>query len=116
MNQVWLQVFAVMMGGNIIKYIVPYPPVWVCVDLLMLDIYYRILRRHPHVDVKGSMLFFGGLTVVSILMDLGFIGALIGNVAIMALLGWMIFGQGRNGGSGGSSKFKGPNIRHKWHK
>lgn len=110
MNQIWLQIFVAMIGGSIVKAIISNSWVWVFVDIAVLVICYLILKRHSNVDLKTSMLFLSGLTFVSILMDLGIVGGLIGNVLILAMLGWMIFGRGGNNNS------KRPTIRHKWHK
>ena len=110
MNQIWLQIFVAMIGGSIVKGIISNSWVWVFVDIAVLIICYLILRRHSNVDIKNSMFFLSGLTLVSILMDLGIIGGLIGNILILAMLGWMVFGRGGNNNS------KRPPIRHKWHK
>jgi len=112
-NQVWLQIFTLMIVGNIVKMIISYPVVGVVVDVLVLAISYLILRRYPMIDLRNSMLFLGGLTVVSILSSLGLIGEVVSNVLVVALLGWMMFGGGRNGNGGVR---KSPTIRHKWHK
>lgn len=112
MNQIWLQIFVAMIGGSIVKGLISNSWVWVFVDIAVLVICYLILRRHSNVDLKGSMLFLSGLTIVSILMDIGIIGGLIGNILILVMLGWMVFGRGGNN----SNNTKRPSIRHKWHK
>ena len=40
------------------------------------------------------MLYISGMTVVSILVDIGILRADIGNLIILAILGWMFFGGG----------------------
>lgn len=110
MNQIWVQVFVAMIVGNIVKYLIPNPLIWACIDVVMLGVYYMILRRHPNVDMNTSMTFLGGLTVVSILTDLRIINDMIGNIAILGLLGWLLFARG------GGNRPKGPTNRHKWHK
>lgn len=112
MNQIWLQIFVAMISGSIVKMIIPNSWIWVFIDIAVLVICYLILRRHSNVDLKSSMLFLGGLTVVSILMDLNIVGGVIGNVLILILLAWMIFGRGGNA----NSNSKRPPVRHKWHK
>ncbi len=112
MNQIWLQIFVAMIGGSIVKGIISNSWVWVFVDIAVLVICYLILRRHSGVDLKSSMLFLSGLTIISILMDIGIIGGLIGNVLILVMLGWMVFGRGGNNGN----NTKRPSVRHKWHK
>ncbi|AJQ28108.1 MAG: hypothetical protein H6Q69_4457 [Firmicutes bacterium] len=109
MNQIWLRIFMVMIGGSVAKYIVVNPFIWVCIDLAILGIAYLILRRYPFIDLKSSMSFLGGLTAVSVLIDLGIISGLVGNILIIALLAWMIFGRSR----GSNNR---PVNRHKWHK
>jgi len=111
-NQTWLQIMAVMVGGSIVKAIISNSFVWVFVDVAVLFISYLILRRYPGVDLKSSMVFLSGLTVVSVLMDLDIVGGLVGNILILALFGWMMFG--RNGNNNDSPRR--PTIRHKWHK
>lgn len=112
MNQIWLQIFVAMIGGSIVKMIIPNSWIWVFVDIAVLVICYLLLRRHSNVDLKSSMLFLSGLTLVSILMDLNIVGGVIGNVLILILLGWMIFGRGANT----RATTKRPPVRHKWHK
>lgn len=111
MNQIWLRIFMVMIGGSIVKYLFVGPILWVCIDLAVLGISYLILRRYPYVDLKASMSFLGGLTAVSILTDLGIISGLISNILMIALLAWLMFGRGGNNGPNNR-----PTNRHKWHK
>lgn len=110
MNQIWLQIFVAMIGGSIVKAIISNSWVWVFIDIAVLITCYLILRRHSNVDLKSSMLFLGGLTFVSILMDLDIVGGIFGNILILVMLGWMMFGRG------GNNKSKRPTVRHKWHK
>jgi len=110
MNQIWLQIFVVMIGSSIIKYLFASPFIWVCIDLAVLAICYMILRRNPYIDLRGSMLFLSGLTIVSVLTDLDIISGLVGNIIILALLGWMMFGRSDNDAP------RRPKVRHKWHK
>ena len=112
MNQIWLQIFVAMIGGSIVKAMISNSWVWAFIDVAVLAICYLILRRHSNVDLKTSMLFLSGLTLVSVLMDVGAVGGIVGNLLILAMLGWMIFGRG----GGSTNKAKRPTIRHKWHK
>lgn len=114
MNKVWLQIFAVMIGGSILKMAIPNSLVWVCIDLGILGISYLILRRQYNVNLKSSMLFLSGLTFISVLTDLNVMNDMVSNFLVLALVGWMMFGRG--GQSNGNSNSKGPTIRHKWHK
>lgn len=110
MNKVWLQIFGAMIGGSILKGLVPNPLAWVCIDLAILGIVYLILRRHSNVDLKSSMYFLSGLTVISILTDLQMIDDMVSGICIFALVAWMFYGRRRNGNS------KPPSINHKWNK
>jgi hypothetical protein len=110
MNQIWLQIFIVMIGSSVVKYLFANSLVWVCIDLAVLAICYMILRRYPYVDLRASMLFLSGLTIVSVLTDLDIINALVGNIAILAILVWMMFGRS------GNDVPRRPKVRHKWHK
>ena len=113
MNRVWLQVLLVLVGGSLLKNVIPLPVAWVAIDLAVWGIAYLLLRRYPFVDLHGSMLFLSGLTVVSILEDLGIIHGPVGPLLILALLAWMFF---RNGGGGDDWRRKRRPLRHKWHK
>lgn len=112
MNQIWLQIFIVMIGSSIVKTVFENLLVWICIDIAVLAICYMILRRHPYVNLKSSMLFLSGLTVISILTDARIISGFVGNIIILAVLAWMVFGPK---GNGNSAKRQNP-IRHKWHK
>lgn len=114
MNKVWLQIFVTMIGGSILKSLIPNSLVWVVIDLGILGISYLILRRHYQVDLKSSMLFLSGLTVISILTDLSLMSEMVSNFFVLALVAWMMFK--RSGYGKGNSTPKGPTIRHKWHK
>lgn len=107
MNKIWLQIFVVMIGGSIAKSVLPNPLVWAGIDIVVLGVAYLILRRYPNINLKSSMMFLSGLTVVSILTGLRIISDMAGNIATLALLAWMMFGRG-------GSKFS--NIKDKWNK
>lgn len=110
MNQIWFEIFAVMIAGSIIKYLFYNIFVWVLIDFAILGGCYLILRRwRPYVDMKKSMIFLAGITVVNVVTDIGIINVMISNLLFLALLAWMVFG-GRGGGPRRS------NLRHKWHK
>ncbi len=114
MNKVWLQIFVTMIGGSILKSAIPNSLVWVGIDLGILGISYLILRRHYQVDLKSSMLFLSGLTVISILTDLSMMSEMVSNFFVLGLVAWMMFRRSSYGRGNGPSK--GPTIRHKWHK
>lgn len=93
MNRIWFYILIVMVVGSMFKYAVANTLAWVVIDLAVLGVAYLILRRYPYVDMKGSMLFLGGLTGINILVDLGIMSGMMGNLALLALLGWMMFGN-----------------------
>jgi len=109
MNTVWWYVLAAIVAGSILKHLVFNPWAWVAIDLAVFAAVYLIIRRYPWVNLSRSLTFFGCLTVVNIFVDLGVVGEFVGMIALLALMGWMIFGQG--GGSG-----RPPRPRHPWHK
>ncbi len=100
MNQIWLQVFAVLIGGSLLKYVFTNQLMWVVIDLAVLGIAYILLKRHPYIDLKKSMSYLGAVTAVSVSVSLGIIGGEIGNIIVLILLAWMIFGGGFGSSSG----------------
>ena len=96
MNQTWFKILAVMIAGSMLKYLVFSTLAWVVIDLAVLGVSYLIIRRDPFTDLKHSMLFLSGLTVVNVLVDLGIIGGMIGNLLLLALLAYMMFGRNNN--------------------
>ena len=94
MNQMWFQVLAVMIVGSMLKYFVLNTLAWVVIDLAVLGVAYLLLRRDPFIDMRRSMIFLGGLTAVNVLVDLGIISGVIGNLALLGLLAYMMFGRG----------------------
>ena len=110
MSKIWLQIFAVMVGGSIVKSFFPNPLVWVFIEIAVFGISYLILRRYSYVNLKASMIFLGGLTIISILTDLGIMSNMISSLFILALLGWMMYDRRRNDNP------KPPENRHQWHK
>lgn len=109
LNQVWLIVLAVMIGGSILKYLILNPWAAVAIDLAVLAIAYLILRRYPYINLRSSMIFLGGLTAISVAVDLGLIDGLIGEIAILGFLAWLFFRRG-------DSSRRPPKLRHPWHK
>jgi hypothetical protein len=82
-----------MILGSVFKYAFNNAYIWVVIDLLVLLVCYLMLKRQPFIDLKHSMVFLGGLTVVSILVDLNIISGLISNLALLALVLWLFFGR-----------------------
>lgn len=109
-QQLWLYFLVVILGGAIAKELFANPFMLVVIDLAILLILYLILSRYPFVDIKKSMYFLSFLTFITILVDVNIVPGILGNIVILGLLLWMIFG--RNNGNGP----KRPPLRHKWHK
>lgn len=108
MNNIWLMVFATMIGGSVLKHVIMNPIAAVVIDLAVLGISFLILRRYPYIDLKQSMSFLTSLTIINILVDLGVVDGFIGNIALLALIGWLFFKRG------GGDRQRRP--RHPWNK
>jgi len=92
MNQLWLQVFAVMIAGSIIKDFFYSPLLWAGVDIAVLVVAYLILRRYAYyVDLRKSMIFLGVLTSINIVVDFGIISGKLANILILILLAYWVF-------------------------
>ncbi|MBP2637815.1 MAG: hypothetical protein H6Q72_3722 [Firmicutes bacterium] len=96
MNQTWFKILAAMIVGSMLKYAVFSVVAWVVIDLAVLGVAYLLLRRDPFTDMKHSMIFIGGLTAVNILVDIGIIGGMLGNLILLGLLAYMMFGRDYN--------------------
>lgn len=109
MDRVWLKLIGVMVFSSIIKYAIMSPLFWVVVDLTALAVCYFMLRSIPYINIKTTMYYLSGFTLISVLVDLGVINGLVGNVLSLAVIGWLLW---RNNSSGPRK----PPLRHKWHK
>ncbi|MBQ6713331.1 MAG: hypothetical protein IJN28_06060 [Selenomonadales bacterium] len=93
MNMVMAKVFGVLFAGAAAKMFIVNGLAWVVIDLVVLGVAYLILKQHPYIDLKKAMSYLGAITFISVLVDLGIIGGEIGNMAVLALLLWMMFGD-----------------------
>ena len=93
MNMVMAKVFGVLFAGAAAKMFIVNGLAWVVIDLIVLGVAYLILKQHPYIDLKKAMSYLGAITFISVLVDLGIIGGEIGNMAVLALLLWMMFGE-----------------------
>ena len=109
MDRVWLKLIGVMIFAGIIKQAAMLPLFWVAVDLAALAVCYFLLRSVPYIHLQASMLYLSGFTAISILVDLGVIGGLVGSVLSLLIIGWLLW---RNN----SPRIKKTPLRHKWHK
>lgn len=96
MSYMWFQILAVMIVGSMLKYLVFNTLAWVVIDLAVLGVAYLLLKRDPFTDMKRSMIFLGGLTAVNVLVDLGIIGGVLGNLVLLGLLAYIMFGRNYN--------------------
>lgn len=109
MNNVWWMILGIMVGGSILKYFFPNPFIALIINIAVMIAAYLVLRRYPYVDLKRSMTFLAGITVIVSLTEFGIIDGLIANICMLALLAWMFFGPGRR-------PPKPSRPRHQWHK
>lgn len=70
------------------------------IDIAVVGIIYLLLRQHYYLNLRKIMAVIIGITFLSILMDIGFLPSGIGNLLVLAILGWMLF-NGRDFFSGG---------------
>ena len=109
MDRVWLKLIAVMVCANVAKYFFMSSLFWVAIDLAALFICYLILRAIPYISLWSSMLYLAGFTLISILVDLGILSGVAGNILSLIVIGWLLW---KNKTPRGSR----PTLRHKWHK
>lgn len=100
MNRIWFQVLAVIIFGSLIKYLIVNVFAWVIIDLAVLLVSYLILKRQPFINLRQSMIFLSGLTLVNVLLDLNVLNAIMSNLILLILVGWMIFRNGFSDFSG----------------
>ncbi len=94
-KNVTMQLLTVFVISGILKCIFLSSFASIFIDLAVLGAIYILLRRqYPYYSIKKIMLYISGMTVVSILVDIGILRADIGNLIILAILGWMFFGGG----------------------
>lgn len=109
MNIIWLKVIAVMFGAVILKYVFGYPEAKVIIDLLALAVCYPILKNTWYLDLRRSMLYLSGFTLLNILVDLRVISPLSASIVSLLVIIWLLWKKT------GHSKPSQP-LRHKWHK
>lgn len=93
MNIVMAKIFGTLFAGAVAKMFIVNGLAWIVIDLVVLGVAYLILKQYPYIDLKKAMSYLGAITFVSVLVDLGIIGGEIGNLAVLAMLLWMIFGD-----------------------
>lgn len=93
MNIIMAKVFGTLLAGAVLKMFFVNGLAWIAIDLIVLGVAYLILKKYPYIDLKKAMSYLGAITFISVLVDLGIIGGEIGNLAVLAMLLWMIFGD-----------------------
>lgn len=110
LDRVWLKLIGVMVVSSIVKYAYMSPLFWVAVDLGALAVCYYLLRAVPYINLKTTMWYLCGFTLISVFVDLGIINGLIGNLLSLAVIGWLLWSNNNSSGPRKTS------LRHKWHK
>ncbi len=95
MSKSWLYVLGVMIAANVLLHIYPYVWMSLLMSFVVFVAAYFILRRDPFVDLRASMLFIFGLTVINVLAAVGVLSGTMSNIAFVALLVWSMAGGGR---------------------
>jgi len=80
-------VFNMLIGGSIAM------GLGVVVDVVFLACVYVLLRQYRVPSFKRIMTILLLLTFVSTLVELGVIGGDIGNLALLAIFGWLLIGK-----------------------
>ena len=93
MNIVMLKVFGPLFAGAVAKMFIAQGLGWVAIDLVALGAVYLILKKYPYIDLKKAMSYLGAITFISVLVDIGMIDGVIGNLAVIGQLLWMMFGE-----------------------
>lgn len=78
----------------------------ILVDLAVLGYIYTVLKEYRYINLKKTMTFLGGITFISILIDLGLLRGDFGNLIILAVIAWMIFGKDGFFGSSGGRRYR----------
>jgi 4-amino-4-deoxy-L-arabinose transferase-like glycosyltransferase len=96
MNYTWIIILVMMVVGNLIINVFESYLSVIVVNAAILVGGYFLLRRDPRVDLRSSMLFLVGLSVINVLADFGIMSSMMANVACVALLIWSMAGGGRS--------------------
>lgn len=95
MQAITMQLLLVFILGGILKCFIISAFGWILIDLAILGAVYVLLRKqYPYFNLNKIMSYIAGMTLVSILVDIGFLNGHIGNLLILAILAWMFFSGG----------------------
>lgn len=116
MNTIWFKLMILLFAGQVFKSIFPHVMFLVAVDIAVFAVGYYFLKQSMGMDFKKNVIFFGGLVLINLLLDLRVIADLVANIAVLALMAWWFFGNDwslpfKRKKSSSSNK-----LRHKWHK
>lgn len=116
MGETWIKLLILMVGSSMVKYMFADQLIWVVIDLAVLGIAYLMLRSNPYIDLRLTMLMLGGLTLISILTDVGFLNGFLGQLIMLAVLIWIFWRRSGGGGGGRGRQQRSYPRRHNWHK
>ncbi len=95
MTYSWIILLVLMVASNfVIGFFGSYLAVFVVNGAILAAGYY-LFRRDPMIDLRSSMLFLAGLTVINVLSDLNIMSSSMANLACIVLLIWSMAGGGR---------------------
>jgi hypothetical protein len=67
----------------------------IVIDIAVVGVIYLLLRQnYYYLNLNKIMAIIIAITLLSILMDIGILPAGIGNLLVLAVLGWMLFNRG----------------------
>ncbi|MBP2631272.1 MAG: hypothetical protein H6Q70_1900 [Firmicutes bacterium] len=78
----------------------------ILIDIAVLGIIYVLMQNYRFLNIRKMMMLISGITFVSILVDLGILRGDIGNLLVLAVLGWMMFGNNGFFGGNGSRRIR----------
>ena len=96
MNYSWVSVIILLLIGNMLISFFGTILMALIIHIGVLIGSYFILRRNPFIDVRASMLFLLGMTVINVLSDLRIMTGWMTNLAFIALVIWSAAGGGRS--------------------
>ena len=78
----------------------------ILIDIAVLGIIYLLMQNYRFLNIRKMMIMIGGITFISILVDVGILRGDIGNLIVLAVLGWMMFGNSGFLGGNGSRRIR----------
>ena len=102
MQNITIQLLAIFIVGAILKTVAHMifgggifgTGIGVLIEIAILGYVYLILKQYRYLNLKKIMSFLGGITAVSIFIDIGLLRPDFGNLIILGIIAWMLFGKG----------------------